>query len=117
MFLRALTSLVADDFVRILTQPENALTKQYTALLATEGVTLDIRPDAVDEIARVATLVNSRMENIGARRLHTIMERVLDDLAFEAPALGTTTVPITAGYVRERLDGILKDEDLSQYVL
>jgi ATP-dependent HslUV protease ATP-binding subunit HslU len=112
-----LESLSDGDFVRILTQPENALTKQYTALLATEGVTLDIRPDAVDEIARVATLVNSRMENIGARRLHTIMERVLGDLAFEAPALGTTTVPITAGYVRERLDGILKDEDLSQYVL
>jgi ATP-dependent HslUV protease ATP-binding subunit HslU len=112
-----LESLSDADFVRILTQPENALTKQYTALLATEGVTLDIRPDAVDEIARVATQVNSRMENIGARRLHTIMERVLDDLAFEAPSLGTTTVPITAAYVRERLDGILKDEDLSQYVL
>ena len=112
-----LESLSDADFVRILTQPENALTKQYTALLATEGVTLDIRPDAVDEIARVATLVNSRMENIGARRLHTIMERVLDDLAFEAPSLGTTTVPITAAYVRDRLDGILKDEDLSQYVL
>ena len=112
-----LESLSDSDFVRILTQPENALTKQYTALLATEGVTLEIRPDAVDEIARVATLVNSRMENIGARRLHTIMERVLDDLAFEAPSLGTTTVPITAAYVRDRLDGILKDEDLSQYVL
>jgi ATP-dependent HslUV protease ATP-binding subunit HslU len=112
-----LESLTDGDFVRILTEPENALTKQYTALLATENVTLDIRPDAVDEIARIATLVNSRMENIGARRLHTIMERVLDDLAFEAPSLGTTTVPITAAYVRERLDGILKDEDLSQYVL
>jgi ATP-dependent HslUV protease ATP-binding subunit HslU len=112
-----LESLSDADFVRILTQPENALTKQYTALLSTEGVTLDIRPDAVDEIARVATLVNSRMENIGARRLHTIMERVLDDLAFEAPSLGPVTVPITAAYVRDRLDGILKDEDLSQYVL
>jgi ATP-dependent HslUV protease ATP-binding subunit HslU len=112
-----LESLSDADFVRILTQPENALTKQYTALLSTEGVTLDIRPDAVDEIARVAMQVNSRMENIGARRLHTIMERVLDDLAFEAPSLGTVTVPITAAYVRDRLDGILKDEDLSQYVL
>jgi ATP-dependent HslUV protease ATP-binding subunit HslU len=112
-----LESLSDSDFVRILTEPENALTKQYTALLSTESVTLDIRPDAVDEIARVATLVNSRMENIGARRLHTIMERVLDDLAFEAPSLGATTVPITAAYVRERLEGILKDEDLSQYVL
>jgi ATP-dependent HslUV protease ATP-binding subunit HslU len=112
-----LESLSNDDLVRILTEPENALTKQYTALLATEAVTLDIRPDAVLEIARVAALVNSRMENIGARRLHTIMELVLDDLAFEAPELGQTTVPITAAYVRERLEGVLKDEDLSQYVL
>jgi ATP-dependent HslUV protease ATP-binding subunit HslU len=112
-----LESLSNDDLVRILTQPENALTKQYTALLATEGVTLDIRPDAVLEIARVAAEVNTRMENIGARRLHTIMERVLDDLAFEAPELGETTIPITAAYVQQRLAGILKDEDLSQYVL
>jgi ATP-dependent HslUV protease ATP-binding subunit HslU len=112
-----LESLTDNDFVRILTEPENALTKQYTALLGTEKITLDIRPDAVAEIARIATLVNSRMENIGARRLHTIMERVLDDLAFEAPELGATTIPITAAYVRERLDGILKDEDLSQYIL
>jgi ATP-dependent HslUV protease ATP-binding subunit HslU len=112
-----LESLTDADFVRILTEPENALTKQYTALLATENVTLDIRSDAVDEIAHVATLVNARMENIGARRLHTIMELILDELAFEAPSLGPTVVPITAAYVRERLDGILKDEDLSQYVL
>jgi len=112
-----LESLTDDDFVRILTEPENALTKQYTALLGTEKITLDIRPDAVAEIARIATLVNARMENIGARRLHTIMERVLDDLAFEAPELGEITIPITAAYVRERLDGILKDEDLSQYIL
>jgi ATP-dependent HslUV protease ATP-binding subunit HslU len=112
-----LESLSDQDFVRILTEPENALTKQYTALLATEKITLDIGADAVAEIARIATLVNSRMENIGARRLHTIMERVLDDLAFEAPELGQTTIPITAAYVRERLDGVLKDEDLSQYIL
>ena len=112
-----LESLTDEDFVRILTEPENALTKQYVALLATEKVTLEIHDDAVAEIARIATLVNARMENIGARRLHTIMERVLDDLAFEAPSLGQTTIPITAAYVRERLDGILKDEDLSQYIL
>jgi ATP-dependent HslUV protease ATP-binding subunit HslU len=112
-----LESLSDQDFVRILTEPENALTKQYTALLSTEKVTLEIHDDAVAEIARIATMVNARMENIGARRLHTIMERVLDDLAFEAPSLGQTTVPITAAYVRERLDGILKDEDLSQYIL
>ena len=112
-----LETLSDDDLVRILTEPENALTKQYTALMGTEQVTLDIQPDAVIEIARIAALVNSRMENIGARRLHTIMERVLDDLAFEAPDLGQVTIPITAAYVRERLDGVLKDEDLSQYVL
>ena len=112
-----LESLSDDDLVRILTEPENALTKQYIALLATENVTLDIRADAVTEIAHIAALVNARMENIGARRLHTIMERVLDELAFEAPGLGTVTIPITAAYVRERLDGVLKDEDLSQYVL
>jgi ATP-dependent HslUV protease ATP-binding subunit HslU len=112
-----LESLSDDDLVRILTEPENALTKQYTALLGTEKVTLDIQADAVAEIARIAALVNARMENIGARRLHTIMERVLDDLAFEAPELGAVTIPITAAYVRDRLDGVLKDEDLSQYVL
>ena len=112
-----LESLSDDDLVRILTEPENALTKQYTALLATENVTLDIQADAVAEIARIAAQVNARMENIGARRLHTIMERVLDDLAFEAPGLGQVTIPITATYVRERLEGVLKDEDLSQYVL
>jgi ATP-dependent HslUV protease ATP-binding subunit HslU len=112
-----LESLSDDDLVRILTEPENALTKQYTALLGTEKVILDIQPEAVSEIARIAALVNARMENIGARRLHTIMERVLDDLAFEAPELGAVTIPITAAYVRDRLEGVLKDEDLSQYVL
>ncbi|HJX63814.1 MAG TPA: ATP-dependent protease ATPase subunit HslU [Polyangia bacterium] len=112
-----LDSLTDADFVRILTEPENALTKQYTALLATEKIHLDIQPDAVAEIARIAAEVNARMENIGARRLHTVMERLLDELAFEAPELGERTIPITAAYVRERLQGILKDEDLSQYVL
>jgi ATP-dependent HslUV protease ATP-binding subunit HslU len=112
-----LDSLTDADFVRILTEPENALTKQYTALLATEKIHLDIQADAIAEIARMAAEVNARMENIGARRLHTVMERLLDDLAFEAPELGERTIPITAAYVRERLQGILKDEDLSQYVL
>jgi ATP-dependent HslUV protease ATP-binding subunit HslU len=112
-----LDSLTDADFVRILTEPENALTKQYTALLATEKIHLDIQADAVAEIARIAAEVNARMENIGARRLHTVMERLLDELAFEAPELGERTIPITAAYVRERLQGILKDEDLSQYVL
>jgi ATP-dependent HslUV protease ATP-binding subunit HslU len=112
-----LESLTDADFVRILTEPENALVKQYTALLATEKVHLDIHADAIAEIARFAADVNARMENIGARRLHTIMERLLDELSFEAPELGEQTVPITATYVRDRLQGLLKDEDLSQYVL
>ena len=112
-----LESLTAADFVRILTEPENALTKQYVALLATEKVHLDIHKEAVEEIARIAADVNSRMENIGARRLHTILEKLLDELSFEAPDLHEQTIPITANYVREHLQGVLKDEDLSQYVL
>jgi len=112
-----LESLSDADFVRILTEPENALVKQYTALLGTERVRLDIQADAVAEIARVAADVNARMENIGARRLHTVMEKLLDELSFEAPDLGEQTVPITAAYVRDRLHELLKDEDLSQYVL
>jgi ATP-dependent HslUV protease ATP-binding subunit HslU len=112
-----LDSLTDVDFVRILTEPENALVKQYTALLATEKVHLDIQQDAVAEIAHIAAEVNQRMENIGARRLHTVMEKLLDELSFEAPELGEQNVPITASYVRDRLQGLLKDEDLSQYVL
>jgi ATP-dependent HslUV protease ATP-binding subunit HslU len=112
-----LDSLTDADFVRILTEPENALVKQYTALLATEKVHLDIQADAVAEIARIAAEVNARMENIGARRLHTVMEKLLDELSFEAPELGEQTVPITASYVHQRLQGLLQDEDLSQYVL
>ena len=112
-----LEALANQDFVRILTEPENALTRQYQALLATEGVRIEWKPDAIQEIARMATLANERMENIGARRLHTIMERLLDELSFEAPGLGGTEVPITAGYVRERLSKVLEDEDLSKYIL
>jgi len=112
-----LESLTDADFVRILTEPENALVKQYTALLGTEKVRLDIQADAVAEIARIAADVNARMENIGARRLHTVMEKLLDELSFEAPELGEQTIPITAVYVRDRLQGLLKDEDLSQYIL
>jgi ATP-dependent HslUV protease ATP-binding subunit HslU len=112
-----LEPLTDADFVRILTEPENALTKQYTALLATERITIEFHADAVAEIARIAAEVNARMENIGARRLHTVMERLLDDLSFEAPELGERSIPITAAYVRERLAGVLLDEDLSQYVL
>ncbi len=112
-----LEALSNADFVRILTEPENALTRQYEALLATEGVRIEWHPEAVTELARLATLANERMENIGARRLHTILERLLDELSFEAPGLSGTQVPITAAYVRERLAGVVDNEDLSRYIL
>jgi ATP-dependent HslUV protease ATP-binding subunit HslU len=112
-----LEALTKDDFVRILTEPENALIKQYTALLETEGVALVFRDDAIAEIARIAAAVNERTENIGARRLHTILERLLDELSFEAPSLGGREVRVTADYVRDRLAKVLEDEDLSKYIL
>jgi ATP-dependent HslUV protease ATP-binding subunit HslU len=112
-----LTSLTQDDFVRILSEPKNALLKQYAALLDTEGVTLHFRDDAVREIARIATDVNERTENIGARRLHTILERLLDEVSFTAPEMRGKEIAIDANYVRERLTPILKNEDLSRYIL
>ena len=105
------------DLVRILTEPENALTKQYQALLETEGVKVTFTEDAVREIARIAADVNGRSQNIGARRLHTIMERLLDELSFAAPELGGTDVTITAAYVKERLQDVVENEDLSKYIL
>ncbi|MGH7370153.1 MAG: ATP-dependent protease ATPase subunit HslU [Candidatus Methylomirabilaceae bacterium] len=112
-----LASLTQDDFVRILTEPQNALIKQYVALLDTEGVTLDFTDDAVREIASIASTVNQATENIGARRLYTIMERLLDEVSFEAPTMQGVRVEIDAAYVRERLQRIVKDEDLSRYIL
>ncbi len=112
-----LQSLTRDDFVRILTEPENALTKQYTALLATEGVDLTFTRDAVDEIAAIATAVNQAMENIGARRLYTIMERLLDEISFEAPHMEGVKVTIAAEDVRKKLATIVKDQDLSRFIL
>jgi ATP-dependent HslUV protease ATP-binding subunit HslU len=112
-----LEPLTKDDFVRILTEPENALTRQYVALLATEGVTLTFGADAVAEIARIAAEVNERTENIGARRLHTVMERLLDLISFDAPEMGGQSVAIDAPYVRQRLEEILKDQDLSRFIL
>ena len=112
-----LESLTQDDFKRILTEPRNALIKQYVALLATEGVTVEFTEDSIAELARVAADVNAQMENIGASRLHTIMERLLDDLSFDAPDLEDKTRRIDAAYVREKLDDIVKDEDLSRYIL
>ena len=112
-----LSSLGKDDFVRILTEPKNALIKQYEALLETEGVHLKFADDAVQEIAAIAADVNERMENIGARRLHTILERLLDEVSFAAPEMHGQEVAIDAVYVRERLAPILESEDLSRYIL
>jgi ATP-dependent HslUV protease ATP-binding subunit HslU len=112
-----LGSLGKEEFVRILTEPKNALIKQYTALLETEGVRLTFRDDAIEEISRIAAEVNDRMENIGARRLHTIMERLLDEISYSAPEMPGKEVVIDAAYVRDRLSPILKDEDLSRYIL
>jgi ATP-dependent HslUV protease ATP-binding subunit HslU len=112
-----LKSLTQEDLVRILTEPKNALLKQYAALLDTEGVCLTFHDDAVQEIARIATDVNERTENIGARRLHTILERLLDEISFAAPETRGKQVAIDAEYVRERLNPILKNEDLSRYIL
>ncbi len=112
-----LQSLTKQDFVRILTEPQNALTKQYTALLATEGVDLSFSSDAVEEIASIATAVNHATENIGARRLYTIIERLLEDVSFEAPSMDGVKVEINAAYVQEKLQDIIRDEDLSRYIL
>nr|WP_124728716.1 ATP-dependent protease ATPase subunit HslU [Staphylospora marina] len=112
-----LKDLTADDFVRILTEPRGALVKQYAALLETEGVKVTFTDDAVREIALIAAEVNGRTENIGARRLHTVMERLLEELSFEAPEIGMGEVVITPEYVRQRLRDIVADRDLSQYIL
>ena len=112
-----LSSLTRDDFVRILTEPHGALTRQYEAMLSAEGVRLSFTPEAVLRIAEMACEVNDRTENIGARRLHTVMERLLDDLLFSAPEISGQEVVVTRPYVEERLAGIVKDADLSRYIL
>ena len=112
-----LTSLSKEDFIRILKEPENALIVQYESLLKTEEVELVFADEAIEEIAGIAYEVNSRMENIGARRLHTIMEKLLSDVSFNAPDLKGQTIPITKNYVQEKLEDIVKDEDLSRYIL
>ncbi|MCJ7819546.1 MAG: ATP-dependent protease ATPase subunit HslU [Syntrophales bacterium] len=112
-----LQSLGAEEFERILTEPENALIKQYRALLNTEGIRLTFTPEAVKEIAGLATKVNDRTENIGARRLHTVMERLLEEISFTAPDLTAQEITITDAYVRERLAALIDDEDLSRYIL
>jgi ATP-dependent HslUV protease ATP-binding subunit HslU len=105
------------DLERILSEPHNSLVKQYAALLATEGVTLDLGPDAVSEIARVAEEANERTENIGARRLHAVMERLLEEVSFDADALEQKTVRVDAAFVKDRLDAVLQNEDLAKYIL
>jgi ATP-dependent HslUV protease ATP-binding subunit HslU len=112
-----LQSLTMEDFIRILTEPKSSLTKQYTALLETEGVKLEFTPDALEEVARFAFRVNEGTENIGARRLHTIMERVLDEISFDAPDKKGQQITVDAEYVRKMLNEIVKDQDLSRYIL
>jgi ATP-dependent HslUV protease ATP-binding subunit HslU len=112
-----LQSLKEEDFIRILTEPKNALLKQAVALLETEGVKLSFTDDAVASIARFATSVNEQTENIGARRLHTILEKVLDELSFEAPDLKKKTVKVDSAYVNKQLADIVKNQDLSRYIL
>jgi ATP-dependent HslUV protease ATP-binding subunit HslU len=112
-----LDSLGKDDLIRILTEPENALIKQYTALLNTELVKLEFKEDAIAEIAEMATLINERTENIGARRLYTMMERLLDEISFDAPDKSGKDILIDAKYVREKLKDFVEDEDLSRFIL
>jgi ATP-dependent HslUV protease ATP-binding subunit HslU len=112
-----LKDLTKDDFVRILTEPKSSLTKQYTALMKTESVDVEFTPDAVDALASYAYTVNQTTQNIGARRLYTIMERMLEELSFEAPDMGSGHVVINDAYVQQRLEEITKDEDLSKFIL
>jgi ATP-dependent HslUV protease ATP-binding subunit HslU len=112
-----LSALTKEDFVKILTQPKNALITQYTELLKTEGVTLEFLPEAIDRLAELATEVNSRSENIGARRLHTIMELLLEEVSFHGPELSGQTIKITRGYVDEKLVNVVEDQDLTRFIL
>ena len=112
-----LTDLTRDDFLRILTEPKHAITKQYAELLATEGVTVEFTPDGIEALADIAFEVNRTAQNIGARRLHTILERVVEEVSFQAPELPTKKVRIDGAYVRDKLTAILQKEDLSKYIL
>src|SRR5207302_193446 len=112
-----LEPLTGEDLVRILREPKNSLIRQYTALLATEGVRLHFADDAILEIAKIAQSVNERTQNIGARRLHTIIERLLDEVSFSATELGEKDVNVDAAYVQKRLAEVIQDEDLSRYIL
>ena len=112
-----LTALTSDDFYRILTEPQNALTRQYRALLGTEGITLEFLDESLHEIAAFAQKVNDETENIGARRLYTIMEKLLHDLSFKAPEMGGQTIVADKAYVLDKLEDVQDDKDLSRYIL
>jgi ATP-dependent HslUV protease ATP-binding subunit HslU len=112
-----LSSLSRDDFVRILTEPRNSLVRQYTELLRTEGVELAFEPDGIRAIADYAARVNQQADDIGARRLHTVMEKLLEELSFDAPELGPSGLRVDAAFVRDRLERLVQDEDLSRYIL
>jgi ATP-dependent HslUV protease ATP-binding subunit HslU len=112
-----LEALGKEEFLRILTEPKNALTKQYIDLLGTEGVEIEFSPGSIARLAALAAEVNSRLENIGARRLHTIMETLLEELSFEAPDVAPTKIAITEDYVNERLQDLAVDNDLGRYIL
>jgi ATP-dependent HslUV protease ATP-binding subunit HslU len=112
-----LDSLGKDDFLRILTEPKNARTRQYTELLATEKIEVEFTPEAIDRLAALAAEVNSKLENIGARRLHTIMEALLEELSFDAPDIAPLKVPVTVDYVNEKLVDLVQDQDLGRYIL
>jgi ATP-dependent HslUV protease ATP-binding subunit HslU len=112
-----LEPLTGEDFIRILTEPENALIRQYVELLRTEGVRLAFLPDAIEAIAEIAMQVNTSTENIGARRLYTIMERLLEDVSFDAPDMPGKELTIDAEYVQQRLSDVTRDQDLSRYIL
>ncbi|MCB1561928.1 MAG: HslU--HslV peptidase ATPase subunit, partial [Xanthomonadales bacterium] len=112
-----LQALSQADFRRILSEPDNALTRQYVALMGTEGVTLDFTDDAIDRLAEVAYRVNERQENIGARRLHTVLERLVETIAYEAPDRSGDSICIDAAFVDEQLGHLVGDEDLSRYIL
>jgi ATP-dependent HslUV protease ATP-binding subunit HslU len=112
-----LKSLTQQDFIRILKEPKSALVKQYAALLETEGIKLTFTDDALQEIARIAAQANESMENIGARRLHTIMEKLLEEISFNGPDLKKKNIKIDSEYVSKQLAEIVKDQDLSKYIL
>ena len=112
-----LSSLGAEEFVRILTEPQNALTTQYRTLMATEGLELTFTPEAIRSLAVIADEINQSTENIGARRLHTVLEHLLEEISFEAPEMKEKKVEVDAGYVEERLAEIRQDRDLSRYIL